>query len=1244
MFDCSGLLVRRCLPIGLWLVAACTVSLWAQNEAETPENPPTATIQGTVLDDVGSPVEGARVLYSSQATETRGVTRTGKDGKYVTESLPPGAYVVRVEGRDLEPVESSVTAVLGAAATVDFKLEWINPGPPRLESKFSGDVPNRMPINGRNYLNAGQLEPGVQTVDGRIFEPGKSGLQSLSIESQLGRTTHFDIDEVEAMDETKGASTLNLPADAVREVVVSRVVPDVFQSLNASGAVRVTTRSAEDEWHGDLFGNLRDRVVGLAGFPSGSPKYSRQQYGFGAGGAVIQDKAFLFVGGERTKQDGVLPMELGFPAFTGTALQSAYFRENMLTARLDYNFSDNMKGFARLSYDNANQIGPSDSLSNFRNQINVPAAVLGVDWNRGRYVNSARFGYRKLVNAINPDLKDSVTFPTAPFHMQIGSYALGPSVAGPRQTVQRDLFGRYDSSTIYKVNHTIRFGGAVHRIAQGDFYAPGNFGPSVTSSNGLDVINAINGNPSLVPLYPGDPRGAADNPLNYPVGTITIFNGLGNFSENSAFNRSTGGHFDTRLEGYIGDTFNLFPNLNISLGINYVRDTGRTDGDLAPIPCSALSNSRIANTPPCPSGLILDQFGLIPNAVAPALTHQFLGGSVNQPNLNFAPQVGVAWDPGHSGRTVVRASGGMFYDNFLLQNAYQDRINRLSNGQYNRSLTLCPAGSVLFPDGSVMSSVKGVDIATGICGQPISAVSSLIQTLQSDFQLAQSAVTGGPNVYSLANSAANFGGLLAPGFRTPRVVHIDFGIQHQMGERGVFSADYVREIGTQFPLGIDSNHVGDAGYLNGGDNPNHSLNTYQPELDAINATVAANPLSVKANCPQATYAGANGQPGGSYKAVDCYLAAVPGASITDFARHGLDSSNAFCGPFPCSVVGKPQAAFGGINPAVGSNIMFFPSGRSKYEGVHLAYHTVSGENPFRYVRRLDVSLQYTLSRYRSNVAEPNGSGGDYSLMNVAEDYNRPHVGHFGPAGLDRRHQLTFTPIADLPHGLRLAMIAHLSSPLPLSAYIPQQDGGGVAGEIFRSDISGDGTVGDLLTGTLIGNTGKYSTTNLTKAIAYYNTNVAGQLTPAGLELVRSNLFRQDQLTHLVAYAPLICSNIRSATQPCQALPGHFAEATWLKTMDLRLSRPFQVGERVKVEPNVAVFNVFNWANFGGAGNQLSGVLNGAPGSSLNNSSSAGYCGNSTTFCTSRLDRVLPGSGTYSNGAPRQMEFGVRITF
>lgn len=1210
MFDWFGSHVCRSLPIGLLFFAGLTLSSWAQEM--TSENPTSGTIQGTVLNQDGAMVAHARVYYSSVATDIKSMIRSGRDGKYVTEPVPPGNYVVRIVARDLLPIERNVTVIAGTSVTSDFRLEWINPGPARLESKFEADDIDRLPLNGRNYLNPAELETGVQVVDGRIFDPGRSGTQSLSINGPTGRTTHFDMDEIEVMDETKGVSTINLPTEAVHDVTVSQATPEVFQSLNATGAVQVTTRSGGDDWHGNVFGNLREQFLGMSGFPSGPSDYSRQQYGFGAGGSVIKDKAFLYIGGERAKQDGTLPIMIAFPATNQPSLQSAYFRENLLSARLDYNFNENMKGFARLSYDDADEIGPSNSLSNFRNQIHVPAAVFGLDWNRGRFVNSARFGYQKMVNSVNPALGDSTILAGAPFHMQIGSYVLGPSIAGPRQTIQRDLFGRYDSSTVYHVIHTIRFGVAVHRIAQGDFYTQGNDGPSVTSSNGIDVIDALNGISALT--------GGADNPLNYPVGTITIFNGLGNFSESSAFNRPNGGHFDTRLEGYLADKFNVIPSLNITLGVGYVRDTGRTDSDLAPLQCSAI-NLTIVQDPPCTSGLILNQFGLLPNTPIQN-QYQSLGPSVNQPNWNFAPQAGLAFDPGHNGRTVMRATAGMFYDNFLMQNSYQDRINRLSNGQYNRSLTLCPTGSVLFPNGSVVSSVDSLDIATQICGQPIGSVATAIQDLQSEFMAAQSAVTTGPNMYSLTNSLANFGGLLVPGFKTPRVVHLSAGIQHQVGERGMFSADYVRQIGTQFPLGIDTNHVGGANYLTDGFNPNPLLNTYQAELNAINATV------VPVGCPQAVSAG-----GSSQTSVSCYLSTVPGASITDFAHNGLDSSNAFCGPFPCSVLGKNQAAFGGANPLVGSNVMYFPSGSSRYEGIHLAYRGSSVVNPERHVRRFDIAILYTLSRYRSNLAEPNGSGGDYSTLNVAEDYNRPHLGYWGDAGLDRTHQFTFAPTAELSHGIKLSMITHLGSPLPLSAYIPQQDGGGVAGEIFRSDITGDGTVGDLLPATVIGSTGKYGHTDLTKAISYYNSTYAGKLTPAGQALVNSNLFSGQQLIALGAYSPLV-----------QGLPANAATATWLKTMDLRLSWPQHVGEHTVVEPVFSVFNLFNWANFGGPGNQLNGVLDGAPGTSLNNSSSGGHCGTSASICTERLDRVLPGSGTYANGAPRQMEFGVRITF
>lgn len=1196
--------------------------LLAQEASTTPETPATGAIQGTVKDADGNPVEGARVLFRSKAEGTSSVVRSGKDGAFVSEPLVPSEYLVRVEAGNMLLAETHLTVKAGVAATADFKLEAINPGPIRLESRLTGELVDTLPINGRSSVDLGRLEPGVQVVDGTILGTGKSGYQALSINNQLGRTVHYDFDEVEAMDETKGTVVANLPAEAVHEVIVTRSLPEVFQALNAAGSVRLTTRSGGDEWHGDLFGNFRNRRTGVTGFPSYDPKYSRQHYGFGAGGALIKDKAFLFIGGERTKQDGQLPLYQGFP-YNILSTRDASLRENMLTARLDYNWSENAKWFVRFNYDNAGQDGPTDSLAKLRNQINVPSTVFGLDWNRGHFAHSGRFGYRKMVNAINPALDgNSLIWPGSPFHQQLGSFEIGPSIQGPRQTIQSDLFGRYDGSTPFHENHTLRFGGAIHRISQGDFYAPGSFGPSVTSSNGIDVINAINRDPNLLPIFPGDPKGAADNPLNYPVGTITIFNGLGNFSEHSAFNRSGGGHSDTRIELYAADMFKLYPNLNLFVGVNYVRDTGRTNSDLGPIPCSAI-NTTIVPTPPCEGdALILDQFGDVKGQ----------GNRVSQPNWNFSPQAGLAWDPSHKGRTVIRAGGGMFFDNFLLQNAYQDRISRLSQGQYFRSLNLCPTGTVLRPDAAlqtdptqrVVSQSDGLDIATQICGQPIGAtvtgtegpvvVAQAIQDLQSQFAGWQSTVTGGQNAYSLA-SLANFGGTLAPNFRTPRVVHMSAGIQHQIGEHTMFSIDYVRQIGTQYPLGIDTNHVGDATHL-----------------DSLAGLVAINATVIPAGCGPALSAGSESQ-----AAVQCYISKIPGASIVDFARNGLDSSNAYCGPFPCAVLGLRNAAFGGINPAVGSNLMYSPSGRTKYVGWHTAFKT-SGGRLAPGIRHWDLAVSYTYSKYQTNVAAANGSGGDFSLLSRAEDYISPHTGHFGSSGLDRRNMFTVAPTLDLPRGPRLSILAQYASPLALSARLPQKDGGGVAGEIFRTDATGDGTVGDLMPGTTLGALGGYSGNDLGNAIDYYNNNYAGRLTFAGAALILPNgstpaLFTSDQLSKLGALYPFL-----------QPVPGHSASATWLRTIDVRLSWPFRVGERVRLEPNVAAFNVFNFANFGGAGRQLNGVLDGAPGSSLNNASSPGTCGNSVAFCTSRLDRVLPGSGTYGLGAPRQIEFGVRIIF
>ena len=97
---------------------------------------------------------------------------------------------------------------------------------------------------------------------------------------------------------------------------------------------------------------------------------------------------------------------------------------------------------------------------------------------------------------------------------------------------------------------------------------------------------------------------------------------------------------------YFGDTWKVLPNLSISPGVRWERDTGRTDSDLGAI---------------APL-----------NAAFPGY-----GNPVRQANKNFAPQLGIAWDVTGKGKTVVRAGAGLYYENVIYNNVLFDRPFRL---------------------------------------------------------------------------------------------------------------------------------------------------------------------------------------------------------------------------------------------------------------------------------------------------------------------------------------------------------------------------------------------------------------------------------------------------------------------------------------------------------------------------------------------------------------------------------------
>ncbi|MDT5293170.1 MAG: hypothetical protein QOJ76_50, partial [Acidobacteriota bacterium] len=195
---------------------------------------PTGSIQGAVNDPQSAVVPNAVVTAKSQST---GLTRTvtsNSDGQYQISQLPPGVYEVRVVAPNFKTsVAREVAVTVGSNVPLDFKLEVGGAAEEvtvvgsteaeidRVDNQVKGVVGTvqiqNLPLNGRNFLDLAQLQPGVETVPGGGFDPTKANYTGISIAGQAGRSTSITVDGGSVVDNIVGTTTQNFSQEIVQE-------------------------------------------------------------------------------------------------------------------------------------------------------------------------------------------------------------------------------------------------------------------------------------------------------------------------------------------------------------------------------------------------------------------------------------------------------------------------------------------------------------------------------------------------------------------------------------------------------------------------------------------------------------------------------------------------------------------------------------------------------------------------------------------------------------------------------------------------------------------------------------------------------------------------------------------------------------------------------------------------------------------------------------------------------------------
>ncbi len=703
---------------------------------------PTAALSGVVTDPSGGVLPAAAVRVEETQSGVAFAAVTNNAGVFYVGGLPSGIYQISATAPQFQAERRrGIQLRVGETVRVDFTLQ---PGP--VEQVIEVEAPlaatstedaslgtfvetksiQELPLNGRQLQNLALVAPGVaagwnwSTAANRYGKARENTEGAFVLNGLRGRSNDFVLDGMPMNVRQYGVINFEPSNEAVREFEVKSSAPAAEFGGTLGATVNIVTRSGGNAFHGALYEFFRNDALDAnntfgvrAGLPRGLLR--QNQYGASLGGPIVREKHFFFGNFEQLRiTEGVETRLVSVPTAAERSglipYRDAAGSSQLLDLRSRVNpISQRLLGL--YPEPNASVAGPLN--------YNAPLTIALVD-TQFHIRTDHHWTSRDLVSFRISRNNNEQEYVINRFG---GPYILGFSLPNPEKTIHGTI--SYLRTVSSQALNEFRFGmnRYANDLANGDAARPSDFGlpngnetangiPSITFTGAAleslggqpwfnreqnelttmvsDTFSQLAGRHSLkfgaeFTRFQFNSRGAFNQrgtisfdgsrngliprlPGNERSGVLADFL-LGRPNEASivvgAFGR---GYRQSLYSFFAQDSWRITPRLTLQYGGRYDYAAPWTE-----------VNGKLSNLTPD---------GRLAEVGAPGLDRLY-----RPDRNNFAPRLGLAFDPAGDGRWVLRAGFAVLYETLLQANSVQQVENNPPYSAFaiTRSPTAFPA-------------------------------------------------------------------------------------------------------------------------------------------------------------------------------------------------------------------------------------------------------------------------------------------------------------------------------------------------------------------------------------------------------------------------------------------------------------------------------------------------------------------------------------------------------------------------